>query len=174
MSWHRAESPSPCLIPLPCRPAWEIWCGCWAVSFRCLVYSLLIYCRAQKDLQSGDISMDAENFPALFWSGEHPRDDFDPENILHGVFKVYMLVWVGRHIFLGPSHALGGDSVRATHTCNAILHGITTVEAEHITYICVQVGHFTSSTSSVYLNLIVLRLILQSHQWTNGVKAMVF
>ncbi|KAN0074754.1 hypothetical protein V8E55_011803 [Tylopilus felleus] len=48
--------------------------------------------QAQKDLQSGDISMDAENFPALFWSGEHPRDDFDPENILHGVFKGYMLV----------------------------------------------------------------------------------
>ncbi|KAG6369750.1 hypothetical protein JVT61DRAFT_13620 [Boletus reticuloceps] len=85
--------------------------------------------------------MDAENFPTLFWSGERPGDDFDPENILHGLFREYMLVRVGQHIFLGPSHALGGDSVRATHTCNAILHGMTTIEAEHIAYICVQ-AHF--------------------------------
>ncbi|KAF8123643.1 hypothetical protein EV363DRAFT_1272524 [Boletus edulis] len=77
--------------------------------------------QARKDLRSGDISMDAENFPALFWSGERPGDDFDPDNILHGLFRGYLLVRVGRHIFLGPSHALGGDSARATRTCNAIL-----------------------------------------------------
>jgi hypothetical protein len=96
--------------------------------------------------------MDADNFPSLFWSGEHPGDDFDPNNILHGLFRGYMLVRVGRHIFLGPSHALGGDSARATRTCNAILHSMTTVEAEHLAYICVQVSHIPSSIWSTYLS----------------------
>jgi hypothetical protein len=43
------------------------------------------------------------------------------------------------HIFTGPSTALGDDS-RATHSCNASLHDMTTVEAEHIAYACVQVS----------------------------------
>jgi hypothetical protein len=44
-----------------------------------------------------------------------------------------------RHIFTGPSTALGDDS-RATRSCNASLHDMTTVEAEHIAYACVQVS----------------------------------
>jgi len=44
-----------------------------------------------------------------------------------------------RHIFTGPSTALGDDS-RATRLCNASLHDMTTVEAEHIAYACVQVS----------------------------------
>jgi len=44
-----------------------------------------------------------------------------------------------RHIFMGPSTALGEDS-RATCSCNATLHDMTTVEAEHIAYACVQVS----------------------------------
>ena len=46
---------------------------------------------------------------------------------------------VGRHIFLGPSSAFGGDT-RATRSCNAVLHNMSTVQAEHIGYICIQVS----------------------------------
>jgi hypothetical protein len=44
-----------------------------------------------------------------------------------------------RHIFTGPSTALGNDS-RATRSCNAFLHDMTTVEVEHIAHACVQVS----------------------------------
>lgn len=108
--------------------------------------------------------MDAENLPALFWSGERPGDDFDPDNILHGAFRGYMLVRVGRHIFLGPSHALGGDSARATRSCNTILHGMTTIEAEHIAYICVQVSLFHRQFGVISRACTVLRLVLQSRR----------
>lgn len=50
---------------------------------------------------------------------------------------------------MGPSSALGGDS-RATRSCNAILHNMTAVEAEHIAYICVQVS--TSSKPVIALS----------------------
>ncbi|KAG8221417.1 hypothetical protein J3R82DRAFT_1604, partial [Butyriboletus roseoflavus] len=53
-------------------------------------------------------------------------------------------------------------------TCNAILHGMTTIEAEHISYICIQVGHFTSSILSIYLSLHHSQIhfaILSMSQW---------
>ncbi|KAJ8582679.1 hypothetical protein M405DRAFT_867637 [Rhizopogon salebrosus TDB-379] len=53
------------------------------------------------------------------------------------------------HIFTGPSTSLGEDS-RATHSCNAVLHDITSVEAEHIAYGCVQ-PHFAISAKSAAL-----------------------
>ncbi|KAG2029384.1 hypothetical protein BDR03DRAFT_880931 [Suillus americanus] len=43
-----------------------------------------------------------------------------------------------RHIFTSPSSAYGGET-RATRTCNAALHDMTTVEAAHIAYGCLQV-----------------------------------
>jgi hypothetical protein len=42
-----------------------------------------------------------------------------------------------RHIFTGPSTALGDDSC-TMRLCNAPLHDMTTIEAEHIAYACVQ------------------------------------
>jgi hypothetical protein len=44
-----------------------------------------------------------------------------------------------RHIFTGPSSALGEES-RGTRAGNAELHGMTKVEAAHIAYACVQVS----------------------------------
>ncbi|KIK77278.1 hypothetical protein PAXRUDRAFT_167388, partial [Paxillus rubicundulus Ve08.2h10] len=88
-------------------------------------------------LESGKLLMTAEDLPAFLWSGERPGDDYDPENELSCLFKSYYLVRVARHIFLGPSSALGGDS-RATRSCNAVLHDMTSVDAEHIAYTCVQ------------------------------------
>lgn len=43
-----------------------------------------------------------------------------------------------RHIFTSPSSAYGGET-RATRTCNAALHDMTTVGAAHIAYGCLQV-----------------------------------
>ncbi|KAG2046036.1 hypothetical protein BDR06DRAFT_899880, partial [Suillus hirtellus] len=51
-----------------------------------------------------------------------------------------------QHIFTGPSTALGDDS-RATRSCNASLHDMTTVEAEHIAYACIQ-ARFTISNKN--------------------------
>ncbi|KAG1825458.1 uncharacterized protein BJ212DRAFT_1260159, partial [Suillus subaureus] len=48
-----------------------------------------------------------------------------------------LIYQIMRHIFTGPSTALGDDS-RATRSCNASLHDMSTVEAEHIAYACVQ------------------------------------
>ncbi|KAG1816580.1 hypothetical protein EV424DRAFT_1324881 [Suillus variegatus] len=43
-----------------------------------------------------------------------------------------------RHIFTSPS-SVYGEQMRATRTCNAALHNMTTVEAAHIAYGCLQV-----------------------------------
>ncbi|KAH7891070.1 hypothetical protein F5I97DRAFT_2071506 [Phlebopus sp. FC_14] len=48
--------------------------------------------QAVKDLASGVISMGAEDFFTLFWSGSMPGDDCDSDNMLHGLFKSYFLV----------------------------------------------------------------------------------
>lgn len=50
--------------------------------------------RARKDLTSGVMPMSSEDFPSLFWSGETPGKDYDPDNMLHGLFKSYFLVRV--------------------------------------------------------------------------------
>ncbi|KAG2738402.1 hypothetical protein P692DRAFT_201687204, partial [Suillus brevipes Sb2] len=55
------------------------------------------------------------------------------------------------HIFTGPSTALGQDS-RATRTCNAALHNMTTVEAEHIAYACIQ-ARFGISTQNKWSDI---------------------
>lgn len=50
--------------------------------------------RARKDLASGVMPMEAEDFPSFFWSGAMPGQDFDPGNMLHGLFKSYFLTRV--------------------------------------------------------------------------------
>ncbi|KIJ58069.1 hypothetical protein HYDPIDRAFT_94570 [Hydnomerulius pinastri MD-312] len=97
--------------------------------------------KTRKKLASGKLDMKAQHFPAVLWSGSTPGDDYQPENMHHGLFKGFLLVM--RHIFLGPSTALGEDS-RATRSCNAVLHDMTTVEPEHIAYACVQVASLLS------------------------------
>ena len=41
--------------------------------------------------------MMADNFPLLFWSGNMPGDDYDPENVCLGAFRSYFLVRVGQY-----------------------------------------------------------------------------
>jgi hypothetical protein len=77
-----------------------------------------------------------------------------------------------RHIFTGPSTALGDDS-RATRSCNASLHDMTTVEAEHIAYACVQASFISIDILNVSDGLISHRHASQSATRTNGPKPMV-
>ncbi|KAG6370181.1 hypothetical protein JVT61DRAFT_12328 [Boletus reticuloceps] len=97
-------------------------------------------------LQHGKIPMRAENFPSVFWSGDkYPGDSYDPEDMCKGLFRGYMLVRIARHIFLGPTSALNAALKKGTKSCNAFLHDMTTVEPEHIAYVCVQTRFAISS-----------------------------
>ncbi|KIJ57754.1 hypothetical protein HYDPIDRAFT_34818 [Hydnomerulius pinastri MD-312] len=80
--------------------------------------------------------MPSDIYPVFSWSGDPPADDFQEEDIYEGLFKGYLLERVMRHIFTGPSTALGEES-RATRACNAELHDMAKVEAAHIAYGCV-------------------------------------
>ncbi|KAG8217106.1 hypothetical protein J3R82DRAFT_5136 [Butyriboletus roseoflavus] len=100
--------------------------------------------KAQKDLALGVIPMQAEDFPSLFWSGEMPGSDYNPDDILHRLFRSYFLVQIGQHVFLGPSHAVEYDFHHG-HSCNAVLHDMMTMQAEHIAYIYIQ-AHFRISS----------------------------
>jgi hypothetical protein len=121
--------------------------------------ALILPFRARKKLASGKIQMTANDFPAFLWSGNPPGDEYDGDAMTQGLFRGYLLERVShslftahrvshqplaqvmRHIFTGPSTALGDDS-RATRSCNAALHDMVSVEAEHIAYGCVQVSSF--------------------------------
>lgn len=107
-------------------------------------------------MQAGKIELTADAFPAFLWKGDPPGADYDPENMMDGFLEGFTLERVSttttyrsfvrislyfqtmRHIFMGPSTALGTQS-RGTRPCNAILHDMTAVEAAHIAYGCVQV-----------------------------------
>jgi len=49
------------------------------------------------------------------------------------------LIQVLKHIFTSPSSALSSGVSNGTRPCNAKIHGMSEVEAEHIAYAAVQV-----------------------------------
>ncbi|KAG1786578.1 hypothetical protein EV424DRAFT_1551397 [Suillus variegatus] len=110
-------------------------------SYLCPVSRLAEFNRdpaeGQKKLASGGIRLTANDFPAFLWSGNPPGCDYDDDAMTEGLLQGYLIERVMRHILTGPSTALGQDSW-ATQTCNAMLHDMTTVEAEHIAYAFVQ------------------------------------
>lgn len=75
-----------------------------------------------------------------------------------------------RHIFTSPSSAYGGET-RATRTCNAALHNMTTVEAAHIAYGCLQVRLLQAYILTSHS--ILFRFVLVSALRTLGPKSMV-
>ncbi|KAG1733553.1 hypothetical protein EDB19DRAFT_1911541 [Suillus lakei] len=91
-----------------------------------------------KDIQCGKINLTASALPAFLWAGDLPGEDYDDDNMFEGMFDGYLLERTMRHIFTSPSSAYGGET-RATRTCNAVLHDMTTVDAAHIAYGCLQV-----------------------------------
>lgn len=46
---------------------------------------------------------------------------------------------IARHILLGPLFAIDPPD-RKNHASNAILNDVTTIEPEHIAYVCIQVS----------------------------------
>ena len=77
-----------------------------------------------------------------------------------------------RHIFTDPSTAIDDDS-RATRSCNASLHDMTTVEAEHIAYACVQASYIFIDVLNTCDVSVSHRHASQSAIRTNGPKLMV-
>ncbi|KAG1847058.1 hypothetical protein F4604DRAFT_1688178 [Suillus subluteus] len=124
-------------------------------SYLCPVLHLAEFNRdpaeGQKKLASGGICLTTTDFPAFLWSGNPPRCDYDDDAMTEGLLQGYLIECVMRHIFTGPSTALGQDSW-ATRTCNAALHDMTTVEAEHIAYTCVQ-AHFGISAQNKWSDI---------------------
>ncbi|KIJ07142.1 hypothetical protein PAXINDRAFT_19656 [Paxillus involutus ATCC 200175] len=102
--------------------------------------------RTQTKLLDGGIEIRSNIYPAFCWSGNPPASDFDEDDIYKGLHKGYLLERVMRHIFTGPSSALGEES-RGTRAGNAELHGMTKVEAAHIAYACVQARFGITSTN---------------------------
>ncbi|KAG1762921.1 hypothetical protein EV702DRAFT_946003, partial [Suillus placidus] len=109
-------------------------------SFLCPISALADFNRdpvlAQKWMEIRWICMTLIDFPTFLWAGNPPGSRYNEDMMSEGLFQCYFLERVS-HIFTGPSTALGDDSC-ATHLCNASLHDMTTVEAEHIAYACVQ------------------------------------
>ncbi|KAN0080290.1 hypothetical protein V8E55_009856, partial [Tylopilus felleus] len=92
----------------------------------------------RKLLECGKIPMKAENFPAVFWSGDkYPGDTYNPEDMCNGLFQGYVLVQV-RFCFHRPTSTLNMALKKGTKSCNVFLDDMTTVEPEHIAYVCVQ------------------------------------
>lgn len=143
---------------------------------------IFAFLRGQKKLASGGIRLTANDFPAFLWSGNPPGCDYDDDAMTEGLLQGYLIervsfffdividimlicVKVMRHIFTGPSTALGQDSW-ATRTCNAMLHDMTTVEAEHIAYACVQVS--PTLLANAVSHCLICRHVLESARRING------
>ncbi|KAG1908939.1 uncharacterized protein F5891DRAFT_1180509 [Suillus fuscotomentosus] len=110
-------------------------------SFLCLISALTDFNRdptlAQKWMEIRRICMTSIDFPVFLWAGNPPGSRYNKDAMHEGLFQGYLIEHIMCHIFTGPSTALGDDSC-TTHLCNMSLHDMTTVEAEHIAYVCIQ------------------------------------
>ncbi|KAG2738322.1 hypothetical protein P692DRAFT_20758989 [Suillus brevipes Sb2] len=123
--------------------------------------------------------MTAIDFPVFLWAGNPPGSRYDENTMNEGLFQGYFLERIMRHIFTGPSTALGDDS-RATRSCNASLHDMTTVEAEHIAYACIQARFAISNKNkwgeadgefnnrAFYYNIIDFIRDCEDQDWAQG------
>ncbi|KAG1732695.1 uncharacterized protein EDB91DRAFT_1251737 [Suillus paluster] len=94
---------------------------------------------------SASLKVTAALWPAFLYPGNTAGEDFDPEDIIEGLFRGYLLERVIKHIFTSPSSALKAGVSSGTRACNAKLHGMKEVGAEHITYAAVQARFAISS-----------------------------
>ncbi|KAG2078856.1 hypothetical protein BDR04DRAFT_996798 [Suillus decipiens] len=94
---------------------------------------------------SGSLKVTTALWPAFLYPGDIPGENFDPEDIIGGLFCGYLLEQVTKHVFTSPSSALKAGVSNGTRTCNAKLHGMTEVGAEHIAYATVQACFAISS-----------------------------
>ncbi|KAJ7939745.1 hypothetical protein B0H13DRAFT_2300450 [Mycena leptocephala] len=97
--------------------------------------------RALHSLLHNGTDIDASEFPSYFW------DDgkYDPKDTENNLFRSQFLARVARHIWTGPSTAyLRAKTI--PKRCKARTHGVCTMTAEMIGYICRQ-GRTILSTS---------------------------
>ncbi|KAG1764281.1 hypothetical protein EV702DRAFT_1205055 [Suillus placidus] len=94
---------------------------------------------------SASLKVTAALWPAFLYLGNTAGEDFDLEDIIEGLFRGYLLERVTKHIFTSLSSALKAGVSSGTRTCNAKLHGMKEVGAEHITYAVVQACFAISS-----------------------------
>ncbi|KAG1856385.1 hypothetical protein DFJ58DRAFT_727221 [Suillus subalutaceus] len=122
--------------------------------------------QARKWMEIGRICMTSINFPVFLWAGKPPASNYNEDAMHEGLFQGYFVERIMCHIFTGPSTALGDDS-RATRLCNASLHDMTTVEAEHIAYACVQ-PTANSNNRAFYYNIIDFIRECEDRDWAEG------
>ncbi|KAG1823573.1 uncharacterized protein BJ212DRAFT_1199201, partial [Suillus subaureus] len=94
--------------------------------------------RMKNKFNNGSLKVTAALWPAFLYPGDIAGEDFNPEDIVEGLFHRYLLEQVTKHIFTSPSSALKAGVSNGTCACNAKLHRMAEVEAKHIAYAAVQ------------------------------------
>ncbi|KAG2337030.1 hypothetical protein BDR05DRAFT_895833 [Suillus weaverae] len=100
-----------------------------------------------KKIQSGTLKVTAALWPTYPYPGDKPGQDFDPDDIIKGLFQGFLLERIIKHIFTSPSSALMTGASNGTCPCNAKIHAMSKVEAKHIAYAAIQVIFFLLARS---------------------------
>ncbi|KAG2126879.1 uncharacterized protein EDB93DRAFT_1257377 [Suillus bovinus] len=146
-------------------------------SFLCPISALKDFnkdpAQARKWMAIGQIRMTAINFPVFLWAGNPPASNYNEDAMHEGLFQGYFLERIS------PSTALGDDSC-AMRSCNVSLHDMTTIEAEHIAYACVQARFAISNKNkwfeadgefnnrAFYYNIIDFICECEDRDWAEG------
>ncbi|KAG2127025.1 hypothetical protein BD769DRAFT_1668151 [Suillus cothurnatus] len=104
-------------------------------------YNILLSNITNAKLEAGTINMDARAWPALLYKAGATGvagEAFDLTNVQDGLFEGFLVEHVMKHVLTGPLSALTGDDFHISNSCNAVIHGMMTVEAEDIAYAAVQ------------------------------------
>ncbi|KAJ3504855.1 hypothetical protein NMY22_g17779 [Coprinellus aureogranulatus] len=98
----------------------------------------------RRDLASGHLVPSADLWPTFLFR----YFEYNPKDAWDGLFRSSLLVKAYKHVFTSPSSVHGAVS-KATRSCNARIHGMTSVTIPSIAYIATQVcrsGAFGSSS----------------------------
>ncbi|KAI9460308.1 hypothetical protein HD554DRAFT_2041683 [Boletus coccyginus] len=88
----------------------------------------------RKRIASGNIKVTVQKNPAFLYEGDIVGKNFDPEDVIAGFMRRYLLECVMKHIFTSPSSALTTLKTNNTRSSNSKLHNMRQVEANHIAY----------------------------------------
>ncbi|KIM60586.1 hypothetical protein SCLCIDRAFT_26466 [Scleroderma citrinum Foug A] len=141
------------------------------VSAREDYFSDPICLRTRQRLQEAGILMTTDDFLLFLWSGNPPGSIIDKEEEYENIFRGYYLERVMRHIFTGPSTALG-EASRSTRPPNAILHQMTMVDPTHIAYGCLQWSETDGPFNyhKFYYNVVDMIEQCPDEEWVTGLK----
>ncbi|KAG2057437.1 hypothetical protein BDR06DRAFT_980854 [Suillus hirtellus] len=94
-------------------------------------------------LQSGEMSVTGDQWPLFLYADYH----YDLDDPWNGLFQSALLVSAYKHVFTSPSSV--DRELKATHSGNAQIHGMTRVTLPSIAYIAMQV-RFALTSSPVF------------------------